>query len=142
MISNQPRTRLHAQMDHSKISQESKIQGREPVRLNEVDARARFIADGDVVKVYNDRGALLAGAVIMDSMRPGVIELSTGAWYDPLEPGQIGALDVHGNPNVLTPDHGTSKLGQGPSAHSTLVEVEKFKGELPEIKIFRQPPRV
>ncbi len=142
MISNQPRTRLHAQMDHSKISRESKIQGREPVRLNEVDARARCIADGDVVKVYNDRGALLAGAVIVDSMRPGVIELSTGAWYDPLEPGQIGALDVHGNPNVLTPDHGTSKLGQGPSAHSTLVEVEKFKGELPEIKIFRQPPRV
>ncbi|MBO43762.1 MAG: Asp-tRNA(Asn)/Glu-tRNA(Gln) amidotransferase GatCAB subunit C [Rhodospirillaceae bacterium] len=142
LISNQPRTRLHAQMDHSKISRESKIQGREPVRLNEVDARARCIADGDVVKVYNDRGALLAGAVIVDSMRPGVIELSTGAWYDPLEPGQIGALDVHGNPNVLTPDHGTSKLGQGPSAHSTLVEVEKFKGELPEIKIFRQPPRV
>ncbi|MBE88612.1 MAG: Asp-tRNA(Asn)/Glu-tRNA(Gln) amidotransferase GatCAB subunit C [Rhodospirillaceae bacterium] len=142
MVSNQPLTRLHAQMDHSKISRESKIQGREPVRLNKADARARCIADGDVVKVYNDRGALLAGAVIVDRVRPGVIELSTGAWYDPLEPGQIGALDVHGNPNVLTPDHGTSKLGQGPSAHSTLVEVEKFKGELPEIKIFRQPPRV
>jgi biotin/methionine sulfoxide reductase len=70
-----------------------------------------------------------------------VIELSTGAWYDPLVPGEIGALDVHGNPNVLTPDHGTSKLGQGPSAHSTLVEVEKFEGDLPEIKVFRQPAK-
>jgi len=139
MVSNQPLTRLHAQMDHSKISRESKIQGREPVRLNAEDAQARGIAEGDVVKIFNDRGALLAGAVLVDRVRPGVIELSTGAWYDPLEPGKIGALDVHGNPNVLTPDHGTSKLGQGPSAHSTLVEVEKFDGDLPEIKVFRQP---
>jgi biotin/methionine sulfoxide reductase len=142
MVSNQPLTRLHAQMDHSKISRESKIQGREPVRLNVEDARARGIAEGDVVKVFNNRGALLAGAVLVDRVRAGVIELSTGAWYDPLEPGKIGTLDVHGNPNVLTPDHGTSKLGQGPSAHSALVEVEKFDGDLPEIKVFRQPPQV
>ena len=142
MVSNQPLTRLHAQMDHSKISRESKIHGREPVRLNAEDARARDIAEGDVVKVFNNRGALLAGAVLVDRVRVGVIELSTGAWYDPLEPGKIGALDVHGNPNVLTPDHGTSKLGQGPSAHSALVDVEKFDGDLPEIKVFRQPPQV
>ena len=142
MVSNQPLTRLHAQMDHSKISRESKIQGREPVRLNGEDARARGIAEGDVVKVFNNRGALLAGAVIVDRVRVGVIELSTGAWYDPLEPGKIGTLDVHGNPNILTPDHGTSKLGQGPSAHSALVDVEKFDGDLPKIKVFRQPPQV
>ena len=77
MVSNQPLTRLHAQMDHSKISRESKIQGREPVRLNAEDARARGIAEGDVVKVFNDRGALLAGAVLVDKVRPGVIELSS-----------------------------------------------------------------
>ncbi|HAA91675.1 MAG: Asp-tRNA(Asn)/Glu-tRNA(Gln) amidotransferase GatCAB subunit C [Rhodospirillaceae bacterium] len=139
MVSNQPRTRLHAQMDHGKLSRESKIQGREPVRLSVEDANARGIENGDVVKIFNDRGALLAGALIVDTVRPGVVELSTGAWYDPLEPGKIGALDVHGNPNVLTPDHGTSKLGQGPSAHSTLVELEKFDEELPEITVFRQP---
>ncbi|MFP6871005.1 MAG: hypothetical protein VCE91_17050, partial [Nitrospinota bacterium] len=68
-----------------------------------------------------------------------VIQISTGAWYDPVTPGRVGALDRHGNPNVLTPDKGTSKLGQGPIAHSALVEVERFEGELPEITIFRAP---
>lgn len=142
LISNQPNTRLHAQLDAGRVSQESKVSGREPVRINRKDAAARGIADGDVVRIFNDRGALLAGAILTDFVRPQVIELATGAWYDPLEPGQIGALDRHGNPNVLTLDKGTSKLAQGPTAHSTLVEVEKFSGELPEITVFSQPPTV
>ncbi|NIP88752.1 MAG: molybdopterin oxidoreductase, partial [Gammaproteobacteria bacterium] len=54
----------------------------------------------------------------------GVVQLSTGAWYDPAEPGVEGTLCKHGNPNVLTRDVGTSRIGQGPSAHTTLVEVE------------------
>ena len=70
---------------------------------------------------------------------PGVVQLSTGAWYDPLVPGEIGSVDVHGNPNVLTIDKGTSKLAQGPSAMSALVEVELFEDELPPIKIFSPP---
>ena len=70
----------------------------------------------------------------------GVVELSTGAWYDPLEPGTPGTLCVHGNPNVLTPDIGTSRLAQGPSAHTALVEVERYEDELPEIRVFEPPP--
>ena len=46
---------------------------------------------------------------------------------------------VHGNPNVLTLDKGTSKLTQGCSAHTTLVEVELFKGELPPVTAFDPP---
>ena len=68
-----------------------------------------------------------------------VLELETGAWYDPLDPTDPTTLEVHGNPNALTRDAGTSKLAQGPSAHSCLVEVEKFTGELPEIRVFSQP---
>ena len=49
------------------------------------------------------------------------------------------ALEVHGNPNVLTRDAGTSKLAQGPTAHSCLVEVEKYDGELFAIQVFSQP---
>ena len=71
-------------------------------------------------------------------MRPGVVVLPTGAWYDPAEPA---GLDRHGNPNVLTLDKGTSRLGQGPSAHTTMVEVEKFHGEAPAVEAF-EPPRV
>ena len=140
LISNQPRARLHGQMDNGALSLESKINGREPAWIHPDDAAARGVRDGDVIKIFNDRGAVLAGAVISDGLLAGVIQLSTGAWYDPLEPGKIGSLDKHGNPNVLTPDKGTSRLGQGPSAHSALVEVERYEGALPEITAFRPPP--
>ena len=108
--------------------------------MNPQDAGDRGISDRDVIRLFNDRGACLAGALLTDDVMRGVIELSTGAWYDPLEPGEIGTLCVHGNPNVLTPDIGTSKLAQGPSAHTALVEVERYEGELPPIRVFSAPP--
>lgn len=109
------------------------------MRMNPADAAERGVGDGDVVRVFNDRGAILAGAVLTENLRPGVIQISTGAWYDPVEPGVIGSLDKHGNPNVLTLDKGTSRLAQGPSAQTTLVEVEKFDGEPPPISAFDSP---
>jgi biotin/methionine sulfoxide reductase len=139
LMSNQPQTRLHSQMDQGVYSRDSKIQGREPCGLNPLDAAARNIEDGDIIRLYNDRGATLAGAVVTEDVRPGVVRLSTGAWYDPEIPGTPGALDKHGNPNMLTPDHGTSRLGQGPVSHTALVEAEKFTGTLPEISIFTPP---
>ena len=109
------------------------------MRINRADAAARGIRDGDVVRVFNDRGAILAGAVVTDDIRRGVIQISTGAWYDPVEPGVIGSLDKHGNPNVLTLDKGTSQLAQGPSAQTTLVQVEKFIGDPPPVSAFETP---
>ena len=140
MVSNQPRTRLHSQMDNGRTSQESKIHGREPIWIHPEDAAPRGLAEGDVVRVFNSRGALLAGVAVTDQVRPGVVQLPTGAWYDPLEPGQPDTLCKHGNPNVLTLDKGTSKLGQGPSAHTALVEIERFEGELPPITAYDPPP--
>jgi biotin/methionine sulfoxide reductase len=139
LVSNQPKTRLHSQMDHGVTSRKAKIEGREVVRMNPADARRRGIAAGDVVRVFNDRGACLAGAALTDAIREGVIELPTGAWYEPLDAADPDSLEVHGNPNVLTPDVGTSKLGQGPVAHSCLVEVERFDERLPEIRSFKPP---
>jgi len=139
LISQQPATRLHAQMDCASVSRNSKIQGREPISLNPADAAARGIAAGDIVRVFNARGEILAGAVLDDGVRESVVSLATGAWYDPVEPGRIGSLDKHGNPNVLTLDRGTSRLAQGPIAHSTLVEVERYLGPVPEITAFTGP---
>ena len=65
--------------------------------------------------------------------------LSVGAWYDPLEAGQPKTLERHGNPNVLTRDKGASKLSQGTSAGSCLVEVERYSGALPPITAFTPP---
>jgi biotin/methionine sulfoxide reductase len=139
LISNQPLTKLHSQLDHGSHSRAAKINQREPVMLHPDDAAQRGLHDGDVVRVFNDRGACLAGVVIDEQVMPAVVQMSTGAWFDPLQPGEPGSLCKHGNPNVLTMDKGTSKLGQGPVAHSCLVEIELFSGELPEVSAFCSP---
>jgi biotin/methionine sulfoxide reductase len=139
MVSNQPVTKLHGQMDDGRVSVESKVKGREPVVMHPDDAAARGIKDGDIVRVFNDRGAILSAAVLSEETRPSVIRISTGAWYDPAEPGRIGSLEKHGNPNVLTPDRGTSKLAQGPIAHSALVEIELYNEDAPQVTAFDPP---
>lgn len=141
LLSNQPRTRLHSQFDHGAASRDGKVAGREPVRLHPSDAARRGIADGTVVRVFNARGACLAGAVISDAVRPGVVQLATGAWYDPAEPGHAGTLCVHGNPNVLTRDEPCSRLSSGPPANSALVEVEPYRDAPPRVRSF-EPPEI
>ena len=137
LISNQPTHRLHSQLDNAISSQSEKIGGREPVLINPIDAEKRKIKSGDIVNLTNDRGSLLAGAKITDDVMPGVVVLSTGAWFDPDE--NIG-LDRHGNPNVLTKDVGTSSLAQGPTSHTTLVEIKKANPEIiKNVKIFKIP---
>ncbi|MCB1747338.1 MAG: molybdopterin-dependent oxidoreductase [Gammaproteobacteria bacterium] len=140
LISNQPAPRLHSQLDFARVSRTTKIAGREPLTLHPDDAAARGIAAGDVVRVFNDRGACLAGAVLSARIRPGVVQLATGAWFDPVDTADGRGLDVHGNPNVLTRDIGTSALGQGPTAHSCLVEIERYVGEPPPLRAFDPPP--
>ncbi|WP_404316087.1 molybdopterin guanine dinucleotide-containing S/N-oxide reductase [Prescottella equi] len=139
LIANQPRTRLHGQLDHGGTSQASKIRGREPIRVHPADAADRGLAAGEVVRVFNDRGACLAGVVLDDGVRRGVVQLSTGAWYDPLDPSDPNSMCVHGNPNVLTADVGSSRLAHGCTGQHVLVEVERFDGALPPIKAFEPP---
>ena len=129
-------------MDFGAASRSSKVAGREPVQTHPDDAAKRDIKDGDVVRLFNDRGACLAGAVVTENVRPGVVCLATGAWFDPLDPAEIGSLDKHGNPNVVTLDKGTSKLGQCCSAQSALVEIERHDGEVPPITAHDQPKTV
>jgi biotin/methionine sulfoxide reductase len=67
------------------------------------------------------------------------VQLSTGAWYDPLDPADPGSMCVHGNPNVLTLDKGTSRLGQGNIGQHALVQVERWEGELPPVTVGEPP---
>lgn len=136
LLSNQPATRLHSQLDYGVTSRESKIRDREPLRLHPADAAARGLRDGDIVRVFNDRGAFLAGLRTSDALLPGVAQIATGAWFDPDD--DLG-LERHGNPNVVTPDIGTSTLAQGPSPNSCLVQVERYDGPLPPVRSFEPP---
>jgi biotin/methionine sulfoxide reductase len=136
LVTHQPTGRLHSQMDPGPVSQAGKIAGREAIRLNPGDAARRNIGDGDVVRVFNDRGACLAGAVLDAGVMPRVAVMATGAWFDPAEGD---AAERHGNPNVLTLDIGTSRLTQGPSALSALVEIERWTEAHPPVKVFTKP---
>jgi biotin/methionine sulfoxide reductase len=139
MIANNPRSRLHSQLDVGEYSQDTKIEGREPLRIHPDDAAERDLKNGDVARVHNDRGSFLAGVIVTDEVRPRVIQVSTGAWYDPLDPADFASMCVHGNPNTVTLDRGTSKLAQGCVGQHALVEVERWAGSLPPVTVLKPP---
>lgn len=137
-----PDQRLHSQMCESTEYRETySIQGREPVYISPEDAKSRKIKHGDLVRVFNDRGQLLAGAHVSEDYPKGVVRIHEGAWYAPLDE-TIGAIDTYGDPNTLTMDVGSSKLAQACSAFTCLVEIEKFSGKAPEVTTFIQPKEV
>jgi biotin/methionine sulfoxide reductase len=138
LVCNQPHQRLHSQLDYGAFSRSTKIKGREPVRINPNDAAARGISDGDIVKLFNGRGNCLAAAVLDHGVREGVMQLATGAWFEPDEPSADKANCIHGNPNILTRDIGTSQLAQGSTGQLTKVDVERLADEAPAVRIFEE----
>lgn len=135
-----PNHRLHSQLCSSDEHRSTyAVAGREPCYISTADAKARGIKTGDIVRVFNDRGQVLAGAVVTDDYMPGVCRIHEGAWYAPLEGGKPGTLCTYGDPNVLTVDIGTSKLAQATSAHTALVEIEKYTGKVPAVTGFSGP---
>jgi biotin/methionine sulfoxide reductase len=138
LISNQPDTRLHSQLDNGQESQASKVQGREVCRMHSATARDMGLCDGDILRLHNDRGACLAALRTDTGMRRDCIVLPTGAWLD-LQDCDEGRIDVHGNPNVLTLDKGSSRLTQATIGLTTLVRVAKWTSPVPEIRALKAP---
>ncbi len=135
-----PKLRLHSQLCNAAVVRRLyAVAGREPCLISTADAKARGIADGDVVRLFNDRGQVLAGAVVTGDVRPGVVRLCEGAWYDPERPGGRDTLCKYGDPNVLTKDVGTSRLAQGTTAHTAMVQIEKFAAKAPAVTVFAAP---
>jgi trimethylamine-N-oxide reductase (cytochrome c) len=93
----------------------------EPVWMNTQDAAARGIKGGDIVKLYNERGAVLAGAYVSEGIMPGAVSIDHGARYDPIVPGEV---DRGGAINTITPHKITSRNATGMVVSSFLVEVE------------------
>ncbi len=139
LMTPHPKYRLHTRLDNTYLHDLYEVQQRVPVWINPQDAQARGIADGDVVRVFNDRGQALAGAVVTDQTRPGVIRMEEGGWYDPMDPNTPGSLDKHGCPNNLTSDQPDSKLADGNPSKTALAQVEKYSGTLPYVTAFTPP---
>ncbi len=139
LVANQPQARLHSQFDFGGYSRASKRSDREVCSIHPEVAAARGIAEGDIVRVFNKRGAFLACATLSEDVSTDVIRVPTGSWYDPILEENGKLLCVHGNPNVLTRDIGTSRLAQGCSGQITAVQVERFTGALPPVLAFDSP---
>ena len=133
-MSNHPRWRMHAQGDDITWTREidtMKVKGPdgylyEPVWLNPAEAAARGIANGDIVKIYNERGAVLGGAYVTERLRTGVAYMDHGARWDPIIPGK---LDRGGAINTITPHNVTSKKATGMVSSGFLVEVARVTDE-------------
>ncbi len=101
-----------------------------PARINPADAAVRGIRDGDVVKLHNDRAAVLCAAVVTERVRPGVVHSAvSSASYDPIEPGNPRSPDRGGCVAMLTPSRMMSKNVAGMAPNSCLIEVEPWRGE-------------
>jgi trimethylamine-N-oxide reductase (cytochrome c) len=101
------------------------------VRLNPADAAARGIGENDLVRVFNDRGAVICAAQITGRVPAGTVHsYESAATYDPVgEPGQ--SADRGGCINLLTPSRPMIEKSHSFAANSCLVQIEKWVGEKP-----------
>jgi anaerobic selenocysteine-containing dehydrogenase len=76
-----------------------------------------------VVRVYNERGSVLAGAYVTERIMPGVVSQDHGAKYDPIVPGEI---DRGGAINAISPRNTTSRNACGMAVSGFLVEIERI----------------
>src|SRR5690606_5102295 len=141
MIANNPRSRLHSQLDVGEYSQGTKVQGREPLRMHPDDAAARGLQSGGVARVYNDRGSFLAGVIVTDDGRPRVVQASPGEWYDPRDQADLDAMYVDGNPTAVALDRGPSRLGQGNVGQHAHVQIERWDAPRPTNTVL-EPPEI
>jgi anaerobic dimethyl sulfoxide reductase subunit A len=89
--------------------------------INPIDAAARDIHDGDLVRVWNERGELVIPARVTPRILPGVVDIPQGAWWKP----DANGVDHGGCINVLT-SHRWTPLAFATAQHTIMVEVEKF----------------
>ena len=130
ILSNHPRWGIHAQHEDISWLREiptCKVRGTDgyqyqPVWIHPVDAARRGIEDGDVVKIYNERGAVLGGAYVTERVMPGVISQDHGAKYDPIVTGE---LDRGGAIDTIAPRKTTSRNAVGMAVSGFLVEMER-----------------
>ena len=116
LITAHPTRRAHSQFDNVPWLRELYPQA---ISINSADAQARGIKNGDMVRVFNDRGEMIIPAKVTERIMPGVVNIPQGSWYDPDENG----VDRGGCANVLTKDH--ISPGQGFCSNTCLVQVQR-----------------
>lgn len=133
VTANPARFRVHVQGDDIAWYREietTKVKGPdgylyEPVWMAPEDAEARGIKNGDIVKVYNERGIILTGARISQRITPGSVVVAKGSRVDPIAPH----IDRGGAINLISPEATVSKNCKGFAVTGYLIETEKLTQE-------------
>ncbi len=84
--------------------------------LHPDDAKPRGVQEGDLVRVFNDRGSLRLTANVSDVVRPGVTRIPSTRWAKRSGDGE--------SVNVLTSER-LADMGGGPAFYNCLVQVER-----------------
>ncbi len=121
LVGPHPYNRIHSQFAQSDLRHELNIEDREFVRVSIEDAEDRGIADGDLVELYNDRGAIIVGARVDDGIMKGVLSLYEGAWLSFDSKGRCNSGAI----NMLTSSRPASGLSQATTANTCLVKLRK-----------------
>lgn len=116
-IGHHSKRRVHSTFDNTGWMEEVEPQ---KVLMNCEDAGERHVAEGDMVKVFNDRGTIILPVKITSRIMPGVASIPQGGWWIPDEKG----IDRRGCINVLT-RYKPTPLAFGNPSHTSLVEIEK-----------------
>ncbi|WP_048984899.1 molybdopterin dinucleotide binding domain-containing protein, partial [Klebsiella pneumoniae] len=95
---------------------------RQEVWINPLDAEKRGIKNGDMVRVFNQRGEVRLPAKVTPRIMPGVSAMGQGAWHDANMTGD--RIDHGACMNTLT-THRPSPLAKGNPQHTNLVDIEK-----------------
>jgi trimethylamine-N-oxide reductase (cytochrome c) len=97
-------------------------------RMNPVDATARGIREGDLIKAYNERGEVVFYCQVTERVAPGTCHCyESSSEYNPLgKPGH--STDRGGCINILTSKRFISKYATGMATDHCLVQVEKWNG--------------
>jgi anaerobic selenocysteine-containing dehydrogenase len=133
LMTNHPRWRTHAENDDISWTREigtCKVRGfdgylYEPVWIHPQDAAKRGIENGDIVKLFNERGTVLGGAMVFERIMPGVVSQDHGARADLICTERGHWVDRGGANNLISPENGTSQNCWGMATSGFLVEVEK-----------------
>ncbi len=91
------------------------------LEIGAADAAVRGIADGDRVRVYNDRGELFTMAAVSDRLQPGLVTMPFGWWAGSADERTVNVL-TNAAVGGRDPDVGSAAF------HDTLVEVEPAPG--------------
>lgn len=98
------------------------------LRICPADAQARGIAHRDLVKIYNDRGAVICAADVSALVVPGVVKSYEASAEFQMVQVAGETVEIGGCLNILTPDRPQTQGTSSMSPNSCLVQIEKWQG--------------